>query len=231
MKNVILSMFLVLGVSGQAMAQFVSLKQDAPATEGEIRVGSEFVYRGVSTSPDQDATVGLDFRVNNVGLPGLFVTSKFDAYRVQPIEDATQVRSDLGVRVGLVLADVLDVELSVHRVHNPNFRAPSYNEPRVRIGYDIFYAKFEYNEKNGNYYTAVGVDYPVTFVDGLTVGALASGIDFDSTDKFRFNNAEVYARYNVWGDLDLIGAYSYGGKDALGFDRKNEAWVTAAYRF
>lgn len=230
MKNVILSMVVALGfVAGPAMAQFVVLKEDVPDVEGAVRVGSEFVYRGVSLG--DEVTGGLDLRVSNIVVPGLFVSTKLDTYRLAPLSESTQVRTDVGVGVGLVLAEVLDVEASVHRVHNPNFNAPSYNEGRLKVGYDVFFVEGAYNEANGNYYTAVGVDYPLGFVKGLTVGGLVSGVDYDVTDSFRFNNAQVYARYNVWNDLDLIGAFSYGGEDAFGNDRKNEAWVTAEYRF
>jgi hypothetical protein len=229
MKNVILSMVLAFVFSAPAMAQFVTLKEDVPDLEGSVRVGSEFVYRGVSLG--DEVTAGLDLRVSNVVLPGLFVSTKLDTYRLAPLSESTQVRADVGVGVGLVLAEVLDVEASVHRVHNPNFNAASYNEARLRVGYDVLYVEGAYNEANGNYYTAVGVDYPVDFVKGLTVGGLVSGIDYDVTDSYRFNNAQVYARYNLWNDLDVIGAYSYGGEDAFGNDRKNESWVTVEYRF
>jgi hypothetical protein len=230
MRNVILAFCMtVFGMASANASDFFTLKEDVPDIEGTVRFGSEFVYRGVSLGDDVSA--GLDLRASNILISGLFVSSKMDTYRLSPLNDSTQVRTDLGVGLGFILGGVLDVEASIHRVHNPNFNAPSYNEPRVKVGYDVFYVEGAYNEANGNYYTALGVDYPLGFVPGLTVGGLVSGIDYGATDTYRFNNAQVYLNYNVWNDLDLIGAYSYGGEDAFGNDRKNEAWVTAQYRF
>ena len=232
MRNIVYGLLVSLALVGSASAQsFFAPIEDLPAYEGNVSLASNFVHKGFNFGGDE-ASLGLDFQVNNVVLPGLSFKSKFDTYRLQPISDSTQVRTDLGIAYGFTLNEVFEVELAVHRVHNPQFDALSYNEPRVRLGYKGFYTEAHYNEKNGNYYYAGGVDYPLDFwVDGLTVGAVVSAIDYGVNDEFKFNNAQVYARYNVWNNVDLIGAYSYADEDAFGNDRSNEAWVQVELAF
>lgn len=240
MKNVILGLLLGLFATS-AIAQDLNLS-------GDVSVGSRYVYRGLELN--DDPTVGISGKLDNILLPGLYVDGTMNTLSTSPVNTST-TRSDVGVGFHNNLGtDNFTVDVSVHRVFNPSMYANTdylnpylntfqnnYNEARVNAGYNFGVLKV-YGEVgqivstgfSHDTYAAAGVETDAILTD-LTVGGLVSGEHYRFADTNRYNNAQVYARYKLWRGLEAEATYSFGGKYVDNTDIDNKAYAGVRYNF
>lgn len=217
-----------------ALALFAGTASAADNAQVNVSVQDKLMDHGTVVS--NDATVGLGLRFSDVFVDGTFVRANFDSISdTTPINGNLTFRSDIGV--GLT-GDLIGNkwEVSVNRVLNPVIYSDDYTEARARISRGILFAEVNQgftSNVNEDTYLAVGVE-TTAIIPALKVGALASAVRYDGDSLFtesKFNNAEVFARYNVWRNLDAKVSYSYGGNDRLGNDVGNQVWGGLNYRF
>lgn len=211
-------------VSGSAFA----------ADTADISVQSKLMDHGNVVS--DSASLGLGLRVNDILVDGSFVRANFDSVSdLTPANDSVTFRSDIGAGFAGTTAGN-HWEVSANRVINPVIYSADYTELRARVSRGAVFAEVNQGMTSGvnaDTYLAAGVQQ--AFGD-LTVGGLVSTVRYNNDhvltrDEFNFNNAEVFARYNVWRNLDLNVNYSYGGRDRYGDDVKNQVWGGLNYRF
>lgn len=226
MKSLILAVTLALTSSA-----LVASESNSTAV---FRAGSDLIYRGQDLTGSQ-GTVGLGLLFDNVVWDGVFVSSDFDTVEVTPLNDNTQVRSDLQVGYGAVWND-FTYSVSLARVLNPVSYASDYTEVRARGQYSIVYGEVGQglsNDVNTDIYFAVGVEGR-PFTQELLLGTSASFISYDGdatgVSNVEWNNFQVYASYDLWRELDVNAGFSFGGDTPLvGVD--DHAWVGASYTF
>lgn len=242
MKNLVLGVLLALGATS-AFAQDQNLD-----LSGDVSVGSRFIYRGLELN--NDATYGVEGKLDNVVVPGLYVSGQANTLSTTPV-NSTTTRSDVGVGFHNSLGlDGLNVDVSLHRVWNPSAYASSayynpysnvfqnnYNEARATVSYDLGLAKV-YGQVgqvvstgfSRDTYTAAGVETNA-LLPQLTVGALVSGEHYRDAGVTRYNNSEVYASYNVWKGLSAEARYSFGGKFVDNTNIDNYSYAGVRYSF
>lgn len=227
MKNFIFATIIALfGATGIANAA------DASAT---VSVTSDNVYRGQVIS--DDVSVGLGLRFDDVIFPGVYVRGDFNSVELTPLSDTIRFRSDAGVGIAGTYG-AFGLDASVNRVFNPIVYSADYTEARLRATAGIFFAELGQGITSGvnkDTYVATGVEIAAT--DRLSIGGLVSAYRYDdgtraiTRDNSRFNNAEVYASYNVARNLDIFANYTYGLRDAFGTDIDNRVYGGIRYRF
>jgi hypothetical protein len=217
---------IALLASGSAVAQ-----NTATAT---ATAQSKLMYRGATLS--DAATVGLDLRFNDLFVDGAFVRAKFDTTSgLAPFNRLGSIRTDLGVGFA-GQATLGKWEVSLNRVLNPVIYSADYTELRGRVSHGALFAEVGQGLTGGvnkDTYLATGIQQKV---GPVLVGGLVSTIRYNTPganlrDGFNFNNAEVFAKYNVWKNVDLNVNYSYGGRDRFGSDIKNQVWGGVTARF
>lgn len=183
-----------------------------------------------------DVTFGLGLRFTDILVDGTFVRANFDSISdVTPVNDSVTFRSDLGVGFTGTLAGNT-WELSANRVSNPVIYSGSYTEARARLSRGPLFAEVNQGLTDGvNKDTYLSAGIQQSFGD-LTVGGLVSTVRYNTAgvatrDEFNFNNAEVFARYNVWKNVDLNVNYSHGGRDIHGESIKDQVWGGVNVRF
>lgn len=215
-----------------ALALFAGSATAADNTQANASLQSKLMNRGTVVS--DTATVGLGLRFDDVVLDGAFVRANFDSVSgLTPFNDSISFRSDLGVGYGSTLLGN-KWEVSANRVMNPVIYADDYTEARARVSRGMLFVEAAQGLTSGvnnDTYLAVGAEQ--TLLPGLAVGALASAIRYDGSNAsaMNFNNVEVFARYNVWRNLDAKLNYSYGGNDRMGNKMQNQVWGGINYRF
>lgn len=206
----------------------IALADDLSLT-GTAGVQSQYVERGVSVSADEPS-LGLDLRLSNVFVDGLFVSGDFNTVETNPTNDLS-LRSDVGIGYANGL-NGFDWQVSLNRVTNSALYLDDYTEAQANASYGWVFAQVNQGLTDGvnqDTYVAVGAKDEV--VNGLTVGVLLSGVRYDVNDEFRYNNTEAFASYKVWKGLEVFGTYSIGGDDINGNDLDNEGWVGVRYNF
>ena len=191
-----------------------------------VTLQSKLVDNGVALSDDVSA--GVSARFNDVVLDGLFVNGKFDTLSLTPLNSDIAVRTEFGVGYQTEWFSDTKWEVSLNRVLNPVRYSDDYTEATLKVSKGIFYGEVTQgvtSRVNRDTYAAVGAEIEL---GRATVGGLVSGVYYD---KAEFNNAEVYAKYNVWRDLDLNVNYSYGGDGRNDVELDNVFWGGATYRF
>lgn len=215
---------IALLASGSAVAQ----------NTATVTAQSKLMHRGTTVS--DAATVGLDLRFNDLLVDGTFVRADFDTTSgLTPLNDSVHFRTDLGV--GFAGQAALGKwEVSLNRVMNPVIYSADYTELRGRVSHGALFADAGQGLSGGvnkDTYLAAGIQQKV---GPVMVGGLVSTIRYNTPganfrDEFNFNNAEVFAKYNVWKNVDLNVNYSYGGRDRFGSDIKNQVWGGVTARF
>lgn len=199
-----------------------------------VTAQSKLMYRGATLS--DAATVGLDLRFNDLFVDGAFVRAKFDTTSgLAPFNSLGSIRTDLGVGFA-GQATLGKWELSANRVINPIAYSADYTELRGRVSHGAYFAEAGQGLSGGvnkDTYMAVGIEQAV---GPVVVGGKVSTIRYNTPgvnlrDEFNFNNAELFAKYNVWKNVDLNVNYSYGGRDRFGSDIKNQVWAGVTARF
>lgn len=241
MKNVILGLILSLCTT-VGFAQELNLS-------GDVDVGSRYIYRGVELN--NDPTVGVEGKLDNVLVPGLYVTGSANSLSTTPL-NSTTTRSDVGVGYHNDLGtENFDVDVSLHRVWNPSIYASAqfanvypnvfqnnYDEARARVSYKWFGFATSYLEVgqivstgfSRDTYGAVGLEANV-FSPDLTVGAKVSGEHYRDASVTRYNNSEAYASYKLWKGLSAEASYSFGGKYVDNSNIDDHAYVGVRYSF
>jgi hypothetical protein len=212
-----------------ALALFAGTASAAENAQVTTTIQSKLMHEGVVVS--EDVSVGLGMRFSDVLLDGVFVRTDFNSVTLSPLSDSLSVRSDLGVGYA-----GSNWEASLNRVMNPVVYAGDYTDARFRATHGGFFTELKQGLTTGvnkDTYLSAGIEQDVA---GITVGGLVSAVRYDTAgvtvrDEVEFNNAEVFARYNVWRDLDVNVNYSYGGRDRAGRDIGNQVWGGLTYRF
>lgn len=219
-----------------ALGLSAALVTNANAADNTVTVTaqSKLMERGQMVS--DHATVGLGLRFNDVFVPGTFVRANVDSVSdLAPVNGTINFRSDVGMGFTGNLSGT-DWELSVNRVMNQTIYDADYTEARMRLNRGVLFAEVGQgltNDVNRNTYIAAGLQKTY---GKATVGGLVSTVRYSTPNtalrnEFNFNNAEVFARYNVWKNVDLNVNYSHGGKDRHGVDIKNQVWGGVTARF
>lgn len=243
MKNLVLGMVLAFGATS-VFAQDLSVS-------GDVNVGSRFVYRGLELN--SDPTYGVTGKLDNVLVPGLYVTGQANTLSTSPV-NSTTTRGDIGVGFHNDLGvEGLGADFSVHRVYNPSIYASpvyytpggksntlqnDYTEARVRLSYNVestvtIYGEIDQIVNTGfsrNTYAVAGVETNA-LLPNLTVGAAVSGEHYRDAGVTRYNNSEVYASYNLWKGLSAEARYSFGGKYVNNTSMDNLSYIGARYSF
>lgn len=224
-RNTLLAMMLMV-TSGVAVAADNTVNLSAQ---------TKLVERGVLAT--DNATVGLDLRFNDVVLDGAFVRADFDTISdTTPITGSVTFRSDLGVGYGNTLFGN-KWELSVNRVLNPVIYAADYTEARLDVARGPLFVSVQQGLTDGvneDTYAAVGVKRSL---GPVTLGGLVSATRYNELtgsslrDEVKFTNAELFAKYNVWRNVDLNVNYSYGGDRITGEKLDNQVWGGVTVRF
>lgn len=116
MKNLVLGVLLALGATS-AFAQDLSLS-------GDVSVGSRYIYRGLELN--NDATYGAEGKLDNILVPGLYVSGQVNTLSTTPV-NSTTTRSDVGAGFHNSLGlDGFDADFSVHRVYDPSIYASTF---------------------------------------------------------------------------------------------------------
>ena len=195
---------------------------------------TKLVERGVLVT--DHASVGLDLRFNDVVLDGAFVRADFDTVSdTTPVSGSVTFRSDLGVGYGNTLLGN-EWEVSVNRVLNPVIYAGDYTEARLNVKRGPLFVAVQQGLTDGineDTYAAVGVKQAV---GPVTLGGLVSATRYNDLtgslkDEVKFTNAELFAQYNVWRNVDLNVNYSYGGDRITGQKIDNQVWGGVTVRF
>lgn len=217
-----------------ALALFAGSASAADNAQVNVSLQDKLMDHGTVVS--NDATVGLGLRFSDVFVDGTFVRANFHSLSgITPINGSLTFRSDIGAGFTGNLAGN-QWELSANRVMNPVIYSDDYTEARARLSRGILFAEVNQGLTAGvnkDTYLSAGVQQ--SFGD-LTVGGLVSTVRYNTNgvatrDEFNFNNAEVFARYNVWRNLDLNLNYSQGGRDRSGESIKSQVWGGLNYRF
>jgi len=201
-----------------------------------VRASSDLIYRGQDVTGSQ-GTIGLGLSFSDVVLDGVFVSADMDTVEVTPANDNTSIRSDIRVGYQGNLAN-FEYSAELARVLNPVTYTSDYTEVRLKTNYSIAYAELAHgisNNINRDTYFSLGVEgRPLSSNQNLLVGASASVVNYDTAtfgqSNVEFNNAQVYATYDVWRELDVTAGFSYGG-GTPSYDLGNHAWVGASYSF
>jgi predicted porin len=234
---------LALAMVSAASAQDVSFAQTS--VSGTVDGVSRFDYRGQEYS--NDPSLGLGLKVSNIGSTGLYVAGQFDKTgNTTPFNAHQQVRSDVGVGYEFTPVDKLNLDVSLNHVYNaPEYQTVrygqltdgQYSEFRLKASYDIFFAQLGqgWGPYKSTYLTA-GVEVPVPQIDALHVGAAVSGYHYNdagnqSASSDRYNNSEIFARYDFSKHLNVYGKYSFGGKNEYNYTLSNYGVVGVAYNF
>ena len=223
---------------------------------GNVHAQSSFLDRGRTLSEIPDFTglpagdipsVGVTARVDNLFVDGLFVQGDFDTVKGGVLgKPQTIVRQEyeLGYRYTF---DRLTLQGSVAQTRNSLFYSyQDYTEARLSAKYKLTDSvalragveRLVNPFPNDTYYYGA-VDFDVN--DKLTTGLLVSGYYYGDraypVNKNVFNNAEVFASYDV-GKFTVSGLYSVGGDDLnKGFNPypvwevKNVWTVNLSYNF
>lgn len=208
----------------------------AVETKATVEVASDFVYRGQLVT--EDPSVSINATVSDI-LGGLFVTGTVTSTELTPLTDTVRVRSDFGFGYSVDVAG-LSLAASVNRVFNPVLLDnQNYNEFRLNASYGWVFAELGQgltSDVTVDTYLSVGAKFQP--LDRLTVGGLVSAVRYDQDSNSaldfsnsRFNNAEVFASYNVWRGLDVFANYTYGLRDAFGQDIDNRVYGGVRYSF
>lgn len=240
MKNLVLGILLTACVL-PAFAQNLSLS-------GDVDVGTRYLYRGLELN--NDATYGAEGKVDNIFIPGFYVSGQVNTLSSTPV-NTTTTRSDVGVGLHNNLGiSGLDFDVSLHRVWNPSEYASSayynpypnvfqndYNEARAVLSYQLgktkIYGQVGQVVSTGfsrDTYAAAGIETSA-FLPKLTVGALVSGEHYRDAGVTKYNNSEVYASYNVWKGLSAEARYSFGGKFVDNANIDNYSYAGVRYSF
>lgn len=222
---------------------------------GDVGIDSRNVYRGQKLSDTPSLNGRL--RVENLLIDGFFVEGAFSTVNTIPVKN-TRARSEWSIGWGGQWND-FSAQVSVARVYRSSldyrslrdfniYNSFNYNELRVDLGYQLtdntrVYTTIGQGFSNPDFdrgfdpryyfggqhtYAAFGVE---TEYNALTMGTLVSGQRYDNMSETRFNNAEVYATYNIWRDFEVEGRYSIGGKDVFNRDIPNIGYVGIRYNF
>lgn len=208
----------------------------AVETKATLEVASDFVYRGQLVT--EDPSVAVSATVGDI-LGGLFVTGTVTSTELTPLTDTVRVRSDFGVGYAVDFSG-LAISASVNRVFNPVLiDNQNYNEFRLTASYGWVFAELGQgltSDVNVDTYLSVGAKFEP--IDRLTVGGLVSAVRYDQDSNSaldftnsRFNNAELFASYNLWRGLDVFANYTYGLRDAFGQDISNRVYGGIRYNF
>jgi hypothetical protein len=206
------------------------------AADSSANVSAQTKLMDHGTLVSDDTTLGIGLRFNDVLAKGAFVRANFDSISdVTPLNDSVTFRSDIGAGFTGTLAGNT-WELSANRVMNPVIYADDYSEARARLTRGPLFVELNQGLTTGinkDTYIAAGIQQSF---GGLTVGGLVSTVRYNNDalqlrDEFEYNNAEVFARYNVWQNLDVNVNYSKGGLTATGEEIDNQVWGGLNYRF
>lgn len=219
-----------------ALGLSLAISGTAAAADNTVTVTAQTKLMNHGRVVADHTSVGLGLRFNDVFVPGTFVRANMDSLsNLTPINDTITFRSDVGVGFTGKLAGT-DWELSANRTLNPVVYADDYTEARLRLKRGVLFTEINQGLTSGvnrDTYIAVGAERSF---GKATVGGLVSTVRYNMQnvafrDEFNFNNAEVFARYNAWKNVDLNVNYSYGGKDRNGVDIKNQVWGGVTARF
>lgn len=210
--------------SGSAMAA------DNSAT---VTLQDKLMHHGAVVS--DDTTFGLGLRFNDLLVDGLFVRGNFDSVSLTPVNNTVEFRTDIGAGFAGDIG-ATQWEVSANRVINPVIYSGDYTELRARLTRGPVFAEINQGVTEGvnkDTYLAAGVQKSF---DALTVGGLVSTVRNNTEhaltrDEFNFNNVEVFAKYNVWRNLDVNVNYSFVGRDRFGAEDGNQVWGGLTYRF
>lgn len=198
-----------------------------------VSVDSKLMDDGFVVS--DDITVGASARFDDVILDGAFVTADLDTLNFNSTDDTIRVRAETAVGYQLE-ASGTTVDMSVARSFNPVIYSGDYNEFRIKATHGVVFGELKQGlttDINKDTYVALGVSHTL---ERLTVGGKVSSVRYNSNEQqlreeFEFNNAEVFARYRLWRNLDVNLNYSYGGYDKNSERIDNQVWGGLSYRF
>lgn len=211
MKNVILALLLTLASTSALAAN----------TDVSVGVASDYLYRGQSVT-NGDPTVFGSVKFDNVVVNKAYISVDGVVVNLAPLNASKTVRADVGVGYAFDVTKNLSLDLSVHRVWNPVVQASDYNEARAQATFAVTdkfsvygrVAKAGANTVLNDWYFAGGADYKGFMTPKLSVGALVSAVDSTHGGNVKFNNAEIYASYDIYKGLSAFGMYSFGGSTA-----------------
>ena len=246
MKQILISTMLFL-FAATAFAQDFS---------GDVHAQSSFLNRGRNLSEIPDFTglpagnipsVGVTARVDNLLVDGLFVQGNFDTIKGGVLgKPDTVVRQEYHLGYQLALDRLTLTGEVVHLKNSPCYSFISYTEARVSAKYTVVDnvhvrggVEWMVNPFPNDVYYYGAIDYDLS--EDFTVGVLVSGYHYGDraypVNKNVFNNAEVYASYDV-GNFTVSGLYSLGGDDLnKGYNaypvwKVNNEWtVNLSYNF
>lgn len=207
----------------------------AMATDSNANVSLQSKLMDHGTVVSDDTSVGLGLRFNNVLVDGAFVRANFDSISLTPVSNTVEFRSDFGAGFAGTLAGN-QWEVSANRVINPVIYSGDYTELRGRLTRGPVFAQIEQGLTAGvNKDTYIAAGLQQSF-NALTVGGLVSTVRNNTEnsltrDEFNFNNVEVFAKYNVWRNLDVNVNYSFVGRGRFGAEDGNQVWGGLNYRF
>jgi hypothetical protein len=216
-----------------ALALFAGTAQAADNAQANVSLQNKLMDHGVVVS--DEPTVGVGLRFNDVLVDGAFVRGNFDSVKLTPVNGTVEFRSDLGVGYATKLGSV-NLEGSVNRVINPVIYTGDYTEARLHATRGAFFAEVNQGltaNVNQDTYAAVGIEQKIgrARVGGLVSTTRYNTAGLATRDEFNFNNAEVFATYNIWRGLDASIHYSEGGRGRDGVSIDQQVWGGINYRF
>lgn len=227
MKKFLIAGLLAFGAVFSAQAQQLT---------ANIGLESDFVYRGVNLTPNDDYSLNANLKVDDAFIDGLYFQGQLNSIAVTNGK-TDKARFEYGAGYRWDATDRFSLDTSVYRVVNPGVYAYDFTELRVEADYKLTQNltatalvahQIDQSAQNDTW-VAAGLAYNnfLGFKD-LRVGATAGGQYYkNGASKGQYVNTEVFASYLLSERVALYGKYSFGrdGKDRLGRALEDEGTV------
>lgn len=227
MKNLLIASLLAFGAVFSAQAQELT---------ADIGIESDFVYRGVNLTPNDDYSLNASLKVDDAFVDGLYFRGQLNSIAVTDGK-TDKARFEYGAGYRWDVTDRLALDASVYRVVNPGIYAYDYTEARFEADYKLtgnlvatgLVAHQVDKSSQNDTYVALGLAQNnfLGFED-LRVGAQAGGQYYkNGASKGQYLNTEVFASYLLSERVALYAKYSFGrdGKDRVGRALQDEGTV------